>query len=73
MLQAFSPDGRFIVSADRDSKIRVMLQHHFNKLKLPLINFVSDVIWFLCKVSVVPKDPLKGAHEIQSFCLGHSE
>ncbi|KAI4341744.1 hypothetical protein MLD38_026430 [Melastoma candidum] len=43
---AFSPDGRFLVSADRDSKIRV---------------------------SVVPKEPLKGAHEIQSFCLGHSE
>ncbi|XP_021762722.1 tRNA (guanine-N(7)-)-methyltransferase non-catalytic subunit wdr4-like [Chenopodium quinoa] len=42
----FSPDGRFIVSADRDFKIRV---------------------------SVFPKYPLKGVHEIQSFCLGHSE
>ncbi|CAO2826448.1 unnamed protein product [Amaranthus hypochondriacus] len=42
----FSPDGRFIVSADRDFKIRV---------------------------SVFPMNPLKGAHEIQSFCLGHSE
>lgn len=42
----FSPDGRFIVSADRDFKIRV---------------------------SVFPKNPLKGVHEIQSFCLGHSE
>ncbi|KAL1351520.1 hypothetical protein HN51_015439 [Arachis hypogaea] len=42
----FSPDGRFILSADRDSKIRVT-------------NF--------------PKKPLNGAHEIQSFCLGHTE
>lgn len=42
----FSPDGRFIVSADRDYKIRV---------------------------TVVPKNPLDGAHEIQTFCLGHSE
>ncbi|XP_015969581.1 uncharacterized protein LOC107493013 [Arachis duranensis] len=42
----FSPDGRFILSADRDSKIRVT-------------NF--------------PKKPLNGAHEIRSFCLGHTE
>lgn len=42
----FSPDGRFIVSADRDFKIRV---------------------------SVFPRNPVKGVHEIQSFCLGHSE
>lgn len=42
----FSPDGRFIVSADRDFKIRV---------------------------SVFPNNPLNGVHEIQSFCLGHSE
>ncbi|KAK9669605.1 hypothetical protein RND81_13G142900 [Saponaria officinalis] len=42
----FSPDGRFIVSADRDFKIRA---------------------------SVFPKKPLDGVHEIQSFCLGHSE
>ncbi|KAH9617708.1 hypothetical protein KSS87_017214 [Heliosperma pusillum] len=42
----FSPDGQFIVSADRDFKIRV---------------------------TVFPKKPLNGVHEIQSFCLGHSE
>ncbi|XP_041018737.1 tRNA (guanine-N(7)-)-methyltransferase non-catalytic subunit wdr4-like [Juglans microcarpa x Juglans regia] len=42
----FSPDGRFIVSADRDFKIRV---------------------------TVFPKKPSDGAHEIQSFCLGHTE
>ncbi|CAL0310352.1 unnamed protein product [Lupinus luteus] len=42
----FSPDDRFILSADRDFKIRVT-------------NF--------------PKKPLDGAHEIQSFCLGHTE
>ncbi|KAL9256729.1 tRNA (guanine-N(7)-)-methyltransferase non-catalytic subunit wdr4-like protein [Drosera capensis] len=42
----FSPDDRYIVSADRDSKIRV---------------------------TVFPKNHLAGAHEIQSFCLGHSE
>ncbi|KAK7243006.1 hypothetical protein RIF29_37789 [Crotalaria pallida] len=42
----FSPDDRFILSADRDFKIRVT-------------NF--------------PKKPLNGAHEIQSFCLGHTE
>ncbi|CAH8283657.1 unnamed protein product [Eruca vesicaria subsp. sativa] len=42
----FSPDGRYILSADRDFKIRV---------------------------TVFPKKPLQGAHEIQSFCLGHSE
>ncbi|VFQ86209.1 unnamed protein product [Cuscuta campestris] len=42
----FSPDGRFIISADRDFKIRVTL---------------------------FPKNPLNGAHEIQSFCLGHTE
>ncbi|KAA8550843.1 hypothetical protein F0562_002527 [Nyssa sinensis] len=39
----FSPDGQFIVSADRDFKIRV---------------------------TMFPKKPLDGAHEIQSFCLG---
>ncbi|GMI69356.1 tRNA modification 82 [Hibiscus trionum] len=42
----FSPDGRFIVSADRDFKIRV---------------------------TMFPTKPLDGAHEIQSFCLGHTE
>ncbi|KAL9243068.1 hypothetical protein vseg_017000 [Gypsophila vaccaria] len=42
----FSPDGQFIVSADRDFKIRA---------------------------SVFPKKPLNGVHDIQSFCLGHSE
>ncbi|XP_047326996.1 tRNA (guanine-N(7)-)-methyltransferase non-catalytic subunit wdr4 [Impatiens glandulifera] len=42
----FSPDGRFIISADRDSKIRV---------------------------TVFPKNPLKGANEIQSYCLGHTQ
>ncbi|KAL9659737.1 hypothetical protein QQ045_024546 [Rhodiola kirilowii] len=42
----FSPDGRFILSSDRDFKIRV---------------------------SVFPEKPLDGAHEIQSFCLGHTE
>ncbi|GLT36350.1 hypothetical protein SLA2020_107340 [Shorea laevis] len=42
----FSPDGQFIISADRDFKIRV---------------------------TIFPKKPLDGAHEIQSFCLGHTE
>ncbi|EPS58344.1 hypothetical protein M569_16472, partial [Genlisea aurea] len=42
----FSPDGRYIVTADRDFKIRV---------------------------TVFPEEPLHGAHEIQSFCLGHTE
>ncbi|KAM7253909.1 hypothetical protein ACFE04_031591 [Oxalis oulophora] len=42
----FSPNGKFILSADRDFKIRVTL---------------------------FPKNPLEGAHEIQSFCLGHTE
>ncbi|OVA05429.1 WD40 repeat [Macleaya cordata] len=42
----FAPDGRFIVSADRDFKIRV---------------------------TVFPNKPISGAHEIQSFCLGHTE
>ncbi|XP_074583667.1 uncharacterized protein LOC141839747 [Curcuma longa] len=42
----FSADDRFIVSADRDFKIRV---------------------------TVFPKEPLNGAHEIQSFCLGHKD
>ncbi|CAL5377263.1 unnamed protein product [Camellia sinensis] len=42
----YSPDGRFIVRAGRDFKIRV---------------------------TVFPKKPLDGAHEIQSFCLGHTE
>ncbi|KAG5391265.1 hypothetical protein IGI04_032806 [Brassica rapa subsp. trilocularis] len=42
----FSPDGRYILSSDRDFKIRV---------------------------TVFPKKSLQGAHEIQSFCLGHTE
>ncbi|XP_077245255.1 transducin/WD40 repeat-like superfamily protein isoform X2 [Tasmannia lanceolata] len=42
----FSPDGRFLATADRDFKIRVTL---------------------------FPKKPLNGAHEIQSFCLGHTD
>lgn len=42
----FSPDGQFIITADRDSKIRV---------------------------TMFPKKPLIGAHEIQSYCLGHTE
>ncbi|KAJ6852257.1 putative tRNA (guanine-N(7)-)-methyltransferase non-catalytic subunit WDR4 [Iris pallida] len=41
-----SPDGRFIVSADRDFKIRI---------------------------TMFPGKPLKLAHEIQSFCLGHTD
>ncbi|KAL8192070.1 hypothetical protein R6Q57_028191 [Mikania cordata] len=42
----FSPDGQFIITADRDFKIRV---------------------------TMFPKKPLDGAHEIQSYCLGHTE
>ncbi|KAF3322868.1 tRNA (guanine-N(7)-)-methyltransferase non-catalytic subunit wdr4 [Carex littledalei] len=42
----FSPDGRFIATADRDHKIRI---------------------------TVFPRNALKGAHEIQSFCLGHTD
>ncbi|KAK7285321.1 hypothetical protein RJT34_20088 [Clitoria ternatea] len=42
----FSLDGRFILSADRDFKIRV---------------------------TSFPNKPLNGAHQIQSFCLGHTE
>ncbi|KAL0906970.1 hypothetical protein M5K25_025505 [Dendrobium thyrsiflorum] len=42
----FSPDGKFIATADRDFKIRI---------------------------TIFPKGPLKGAHEIQNFCLGHTE
>lgn len=42
----FSPDGKYIVSADRDFKIRV---------------------------TAFPTKPLDGAHEIQSFCLGHTK
>ncbi|KAJ4753514.1 tRNA (guanine-N(7)-)-methyltransferase non-catalytic subunit [Rhynchospora pubera] len=42
----FSPDGRFIATADRDYKIRI---------------------------TVFPRSALKGAHEIQSFCLGHTD
>ncbi|KAD3068617.1 hypothetical protein E3N88_36497 [Mikania micrantha] len=42
----FSPDGQFIITADRDFKIRV---------------------------TMFPKKPLNGAHEIQCYCLGHTE
>ncbi|KAL1547223.1 tRNA (guanine-N(7)-)-methyltransferase non-catalytic subunit WDR4-like [Salvia divinorum] len=42
----FSPDGQYIISADRDFKIRVTL---------------------------FSKERLEGAHEIQCFCLGHTE
>ncbi|KAK1270952.1 hypothetical protein QJS04_geneDACA013042 [Acorus gramineus] len=42
----YSPDGKFIATADRDFKIRI---------------------------SVFPKRPLTGAHEIQSYCLGHTD
>lgn len=42
----FSPDGKYIVSGDRDFKIRV---------------------------TAFPTKPLDGAHEIQSFCLGHTK
>ncbi|XP_068634912.1 uncharacterized protein [Aristolochia californica] len=42
----FSPNGQYLVSADRDFKIRV---------------------------TVFPKNPSNGAHEIQSFCLGHTD
>lgn len=42
----FSPSGQYIISSDRDDKIRV---------------------------TVFPQKPLDGAHEIQSFCLGHTE
>ncbi|KAG9451974.1 hypothetical protein H6P81_004878 [Aristolochia fimbriata] len=42
----FSPSGQYIVSADRDFKIRV---------------------------TVFPRNPSNGAHEIQSFCLGHTD
>lgn len=42
----FSPDGRFVATADRDFKIRI---------------------------TKFPRRPLKGAHEIQSFCLGHTD
>lgn len=41
---AVSPDGKVVVSADRDNKVRV---------------------------SCLPEQLLKGAHEIQSYCLGH--
>ncbi|GJZ56426.1 WD repeat-containing protein PCN-like protein isoform X1 [Tanacetum coccineum] len=41
-----SPNGKIIVTADRDFRIRV---------------------------TVFPKKPLDGAHEIYKFCLGHTE
>ncbi|KAH7431465.1 hypothetical protein KP509_08G049500 [Ceratopteris richardii] len=40
-----SADGRYIITADRDFKIRI---------------------------SIFPKNPLMGAHEIEGFCLGHT-
>ncbi|CAL5438817.1 unnamed protein product [Camellia sinensis] len=36
--------------------------------------FIVRVDWdFKIRVTVFPKKPLDGAHEIQSFCLGHTE
>ncbi|CAI9264348.1 unnamed protein product [Lactuca saligna] len=46
IVQEFSPDGKFIVTADCDFKIHV---------------------------TMLPKKPIDGAHEIQSYCLGHTE
>ncbi|KAK9828545.1 hypothetical protein WJX72_000693 [[Myrmecia] bisecta] len=40
-----SPDGKFLVSTDRDHKVRA---------------------------TVFPARPYEGAHDIQSYCLGHS-
>ncbi|KAE8703719.1 Transducin/WD40 repeat-like superfamily protein isoform 2 [Hibiscus syriacus] len=42
-----------------------------NKKALPLLAHYCSIITSL--VTVFPKKPLDGAHEIQSFCLGHSE
>ena len=79
ILQDFSPDGQYIISADRDFKIRVrmifyvLLIQWFGIWMCPAISSALTPYCIWLQVTNFSKECLKGAHEIQCFCLGHTE
>lgn len=73
-MQEFSPDDRFIASSDRDFKIRVRISFLDYLVICGTLPVVSEHLSYIhLQITAFPKQPLKGALEIQSFCLGHKE
>ncbi|CAM8895052.1 unnamed protein product [Rhodiola kirilowii] len=64
---AISKDNCFICYADKFASSLVWIFHQMGDFIL------SSDRDFKIRVSVFPEKPLDGAHEIQSFCLGHTE
>ncbi|TQD99290.1 hypothetical protein C1H46_015079 [Malus baccata] len=75
---AISSDGSYVCFADKFGVVWVVdvdlsdgNQDFVDKKAAPLLSHYCSIITSL--VTVFPKKPLDGAHEIQSFSLGHTE
>ncbi|RXI02773.1 hypothetical protein DVH24_002851 [Malus domestica] len=75
---AISSDGSYVCFADKFGVVWVVdvdlsdgNQAFVDKKAAPLLSHYCSIITSL--VTVFPKKPLDGAHEIQSFSLGHTE
>ncbi|TYG39293.1 hypothetical protein ES288_D12G004700v1 [Gossypium darwinii] len=85
---AISNDGLHVCFADKFGVVWVVdlpgvdeTQAPLDKKAVPLLAHYCSIITslefspdgHLLSVTVFPKKPLDGAHEVQSFCLGHTE
>nr|GMD73013.1 tRNA (guanine-N(7)-)-methyltransferase non-catalytic subunit wdr4 isoform X1 [Ipomoea batatas] len=74
---AISKNGRFVCFADKFGMVYVTdiesseKQDIPNKKAVPILSHYCSIITSL--VTLFPQNPLNGAHEIESFCLGHTE
>ncbi|RVX20460.1 tRNA (guanine-N(7)-)-methyltransferase non-catalytic subunit wdr4 [Vitis vinifera] len=75
---AISKDGLFVCFADKFGVVWALNLDGFDENQVLVDKKAAPVLAHYCSiitslVSVFPKKPLDGAHEIQSFCLGHTE
>ncbi|KAK6141378.1 hypothetical protein DH2020_024869 [Rehmannia glutinosa] len=76
---AISNDEMFVCFADMFGMVYVVDIRDYiyenpapvNKKAVPILSHYCSIITRL--VTVFPKEPVNGAHEIQSFCRGHTE
>lgn len=73
ILQEFSPDGQYIVSADRDFKIRVRRVCFLLLIQLVVLCYSIVLNYFLtaagCRSLCFPKIPSKGLMKSKVFAL----
>ncbi|KAK9281044.1 hypothetical protein L1049_003936 [Liquidambar formosana] len=60
----FGAEGKLFVSAGDDKLVKIWTTESWHCI---------STVCSEKRVTVFPKNPLDGAHEIQSFCLGHTE